>query len=240
MIVKKSSRKKRNLSEVAIKDAPMSHTFAAIDIGTNSIRLAVVRTEGQSMTTLDIQRQVVRLGEGEFEENRLTEDAIKRGVLVCARFAEAARGYGAEEIVAYATSAVREADNREEFIERVREAAGIEVKVISGVEEARLIWLGVSSGVDFGEKKAVLIDIGGGSTEVIVGDDSGYQYLESMRLGGDSTHKPVFPGRLPGFSRRVHDGATLCAGSRESSHSQGSGRGLSGRDGKRRNDHGSR
>ena len=161
----------------------MSHTFAAIDIGTNSIRLAVVRHEGQNATTLDIQRQVVRLGEGEFEENKLTEEAINRGVLVCTRFAEAARGYGASEIVAYATSAVREAENREEFIERVRANAGIEVKVISGVEEARLIWLGVSSGVDLGDKKAVLIDIGGGSTEVIVGDNAGYAYLDSLRLG---------------------------------------------------------
>ena len=63
----------------------MSHTFAAIDIGTNSIRLAVVRNEGQNATTLDIQRQVVRLGEGEFEDNKLTEEAINRGVLVCTR-----------------------------------------------------------------------------------------------------------------------------------------------------------
>ena len=71
--------------------------------------------------------------------------------MVCAKFADVARGFGAQEIVAFATSAVREAENREEFIERVQETAGIEVRVISGVEEARLIWLGVSSGIELGD-----------------------------------------------------------------------------------------
>lgn len=163
--------------------------FAAIDIGTNSIRLAVVRVEGgQQLTTLALHREMVRLGEGEFETNQMTQAAIERGAFVCAKFADVARGFGAKEIVAFATSAVREAENREEFSERVQQLAGIEVKVISGVEEARLIWLGVSSGIELGERKAVLIDIGGGSTETIVGRAVGYEpatydVLESMKLG---------------------------------------------------------
>lgn len=166
--------------------------FAAIDIGTNSIRLAVVRVEGgQQMTTLAMQREMVRLGEGEFETSQMSSAAIERGALVCAKFAEVARGYGAHEIVAFATSAVREAENREEFIERVQERANIEVRVISGPEEARLIWVGVSSGLELGDRKAVLIDIGGGSTETIVGrsvdyasgDSANYDVLESMKLG---------------------------------------------------------
>lgn len=162
----------------------MSYVFAAIDIGTNSIRLAVVRVEAeQQLTTLAQEREVVRLGEGEFETNHMTSQAIARGALVCARFADVARGFGAKEIVAFATSAVREAENREEFIERVRREANIEVRVISGVEEARLIWLGVSSGIDLNGRQAVLIDIGGGSTEVIVGNELGYSVLESMKLG---------------------------------------------------------
>ncbi len=179
------------------RESFLSQIFAAIDIGTNSIRLAVVRLDGHNMTTLDIQRQVVRLGEGEFDSNLLTRDAIDRGALVCARFAETARGYGAQEIVAFATSAVREADNREEFIDKVRREADIEVKVISGVEEARLIWIGVSSGVDLLDKRAVLIDIGGGSTEVIVGDSAGYAYLDSMRLGAIRLSNRFFPDGSP-------------------------------------------
>lgn len=162
----------------------MSNVFAAIDIGTNSIRMAVVRIDAeQRLTTLGMHREVVRLGEGEFETSRMHPSAIARGALVCTKFAEVARGFGADEIVAFATSAVREAENREEFIERVRRDAEIEVKVISGVEEARLIWLGVSSGIELGRRKALLIDIGGGSTEVVIGTADGHEMLESMRLG---------------------------------------------------------
>lgn len=159
------------------------HVFAAIDIGTNSVRLAVVRDEGNRLTTLAVHREVVRLGEGEFETNRMLPEAIARGALVCSRFADVARGFGAREIVAFATSAVREAENREEFIERVRRDADIEVRVISGVEEARLIWLGVSSGFELSDRRAVLIDIGGGSTEMIVGDTVSHLMLDSMKLG---------------------------------------------------------
>jgi exopolyphosphatase / guanosine-5'-triphosphate,3'-diphosphate pyrophosphatase len=164
-------------------ESPRGNVFAAIDIGTNSVRLAVVRLENGVPTTLAVHREVVRLGEGEFETNRMTRAAIERGALVCSRFADVARGFGADEIVALATSAVREAENREEFIERVRELANLEVSVISGMEEARLIFLGVSSGLDLGSRNAVLIDIGGGSTEVIVGNGDGYKMLDSMKLG---------------------------------------------------------
>lgn len=161
-----------------------SNIFAAIDIGTNSIRLAVIRVEaGGRWTTLSVQREVVRLGDGEFEQDLLTPEAIDRGTLVCSQFARIARGYGAGEIVAFATSAVREAENRDKFIERVLAECGIQVHVISGVEEARLIWLGVSSGIDFKGRSGLLIDIGGGSTEMIVGSVSGHQSLDSVRLG---------------------------------------------------------
>ena len=117
-----------------------------MDIGTNSVRLAVVEVQPNgTWTTLASQKQVVRLGEGEFDKaapktkakkksrkeddeegagHALTDGAIARGALVCARFAEVARGYGAEEIVALATAAVREADNGDEFVRRVRTLAG--------------------------------------------------------------------------------------------------------------------
>ncbi len=174
------------------KNAPV---FAAIDIGTNSIRLAVVRVEDdQRLTTLASHREVVRLGEGEFEKSEMTPAAIARGALVCAKFADVARGFGASEIVALATSATREADNREEFIERVRHEADIEVRVISGVEEARLIWLGVSSGIELGTRKALLIDIGGGSTEVIVGNAEGHLVLDSLKLGAVRLSDQFFRG----------------------------------------------
>jgi len=176
-------------------------TFAAMDIGTNSVRLAVVEVKpNQTWTTLASQKQVVRLGEGEFDQvpadskkgkdegegggHSLTEAAIARGALVCARFAEVARGFGAEEIVALATAAVREADNGHEFVKRVRDLADLDVRIISGQEEARLIYLGVVSGVDLPDKKrALFMDIGGGSTELIVGDSQSYAFLDSLKMG---------------------------------------------------------
>jgi len=176
-------------------------TFAAMDIGTNSVRLAVVEVKpNQTWTTLASQKQVVRLGEGEFDQvpadskkgkdegegggHSLTEAAIARGALVCARFAEVARGFGAEEIVALATAAVREADNGHEFVKRVRDLADLDVRIISGQEEARLIYLGVGSGVDLPDKKrALFMDIGGGSTELIVGDSQSYAFLDSLKMG---------------------------------------------------------
>ncbi len=163
---------------------PRPNVIAAIDIGTNSIRLEVVRIEpDHSIATLGQQKEMVRLGEDEFASDLLTPAAIERGALVCARFADVARGYQADEIIAFATSAVREADNRDEFIERVRKEADIEVRVISGPEEARLIYLGMASGADLGDRKALFMDIGGGSTELILGDANNAHLMESLKLG---------------------------------------------------------
>ena len=201
-----------------------------MDIGTNSVRLAVVEVQANgTWTTLASQKQVVRLGEGEFDAaqdapgkakerddegggHSLTEAAIARGALVCARFAEVARGFGAEEIVALATAAVREADNGEEFVSRVRDLADLDVRIISGQEEARLIYLGCVSGIDLppGER-ALFMDIGGGSTELIVGDSAGYAFLDSLKMGAirltaegiADPSKPVPPAAWADLQRHV-------------------------------------
>ncbi len=201
-----------------------------MDIGTNSVRLAVVEVQANgTWTTLASQKQVVRLGEGEFDlaeakspgksrdddggsGHSLTEAAIARGALVCARFAEVARGFGADEIIALATAAVREADNGDLFVQRVRELADLDVRVISGQEEARLIYLGCVSGIDLPPKKrALFMDIGGGSTELIVGDSAGYAFLDSLKMGAirltaegvaDSS-KPIPPAAWAELQRHV-------------------------------------
>ena len=155
-----------------------------IDIGTNSVRLLVVRINpNRSYTVLSQEKEVVRLGEGEFRDQMLTPVAIFRGVTVVKKFAELSRAYGAEEIIAVATSAAREAKNQIELLNRLRDEAKVDVSVISGKEEARLIYLGVASGVHIRDRKALFIDIGGGSTEVIIGDQEQYSYLDSLKLG---------------------------------------------------------
>lgn len=163
---------------------PDGKVVAFIDLGTNSVRLLVVKLNPNfSYTVTSQEKEVVRLGEMEFVDNLLKPDAMGRTIQVCKNFAELARTYGASEIIAVTTSATREASNRDEFIRELRTKADIDVKVISGFEEARLTYLGVSSGVDIGEKKAVFIDIGGGSTEISIGDQFNLYYLDSFPIG---------------------------------------------------------
>ncbi len=164
--------------------AAVSRTVGFIDIGTNAIRLLVARlVPNHSYSVVTAQREAVRLGEGEFVDRKLQPHPIDRAVLVCRRFVELARSHGAEEIVAVATSATREAVNKEEFLRRLREEAGLQVHVISGREEARLIYSGLTQFVHLGSMKAVFLDIGGGSTEVVVGGQHQYEYLDSIGVG---------------------------------------------------------
>lgn len=164
-----------------------NNILAALDIGTNSIRMALVRLHPETGTwdTLSVHKETVRLGQGEFSEGEghLALDAIERGVLVLKQFVQVARGRGAGEIVAIGTAALREAANRDEFLTRAREEANVEVQVVPGVEEARLIYLGVASGIEIGASKALFVDIGGGSTELIVGSQNEHFFLDSLKLG---------------------------------------------------------
>jgi exopolyphosphatase/guanosine-5'-triphosphate,3'-diphosphate pyrophosphatase len=157
---------------------------AFIDLGTNSIRSLIVRLNpNHSYTVLTKQKEMVRLGEGEFKDDILLPEAMERAVMVSKKFVELARGFGASEVYAVATSATREAHNRDIFLKRLKREAGLNVHVISGTEEARLIYLGVSSGIDIGSQKSFFVDIGGGSTEIIVGDQHEYGMLRSLKLG---------------------------------------------------------
>jgi exopolyphosphatase/guanosine-5'-triphosphate,3'-diphosphate pyrophosphatase len=160
------------------------HVTGFIDIGTNSVRMLIVRLNpNRSYTVLSQQKEMVRLGEKEFKEHILQPDAMNRTVVVCRKFMELARAYGAEEYIAVATSAVREAKNQKEFLSRLKNEAQIDVRVISGKEEARLIYLGVSSSVHMSDCRALFVDIGGGSTEIVVGDQNRYHYMASLKLG---------------------------------------------------------
>lgn len=170
-----------------------------IDIGTNSVRLLVVRLNpNHSYTVLTRQKQQVRLGEGEFEEETIQPVAVERLMVVCRKFADLARTFAAEEFVAVSTSALREAGNQAEILHRLRQETQIDVRVISGQEEARLIYLGVASGIHTGDRQVFFIDIGGGSTEVAVGDDRTYQYLDSFRLGAIRLSNLYFPAGTTG------------------------------------------
>ena len=155
-----------------------------VDIGTNAVRLLVVRINPNfSYTVISQEKEVVRLGEDEFKDSLLKPEAMDRAVFVCGKFAELAKTYGATNIIAVGTSAIREARNQSDFLKILYRETGLNVHVILGKEEARLIYLGVSSGIDIGEEKAIFIDLGGGSTEIAIGDQYKQYYLHSLRLG---------------------------------------------------------
>ena len=157
---------------------------AFIDIGTNSVRLLLVRINPNgSYQPLTKQKETVRLGEKEFIDRILQPEAMERAAFVCKKFMELSRAYRVEEIIAVATSATRDASNKVQLLEMIKKEANLEVCTISGSEEARLIYLGVSSGLRLGNSKAIFIDIGGGSTEVSVGDQNQYYFLHSLNLG---------------------------------------------------------
>ncbi len=184
-----------------------------IDLGTNSVRAAVVRLNPNfSFTILSLQKQVVRLGENEYLSQELIPEAMDRAILVCKHFVGMGRSYGVEEFIAVCTSATRDASNQAEFLEKLKMETGLEFKIISGLEEARLIYLGVSNSIDLGGKKAVFIDVGGGSTEVIVGDQKHYLSLDSLKLGAirlttlfipPEETGPIFPERYSLMKKSV-------------------------------------
>src|SRR5262249_14454722 len=153
-------------------------TVAFMDIGTNSMRLLVVHIHpDDSSTVLTHLKQMVRLGDGALTLQQLQPDAIDRAVAVARQFAQVPRAYGAETMITVATAAVREAANQGVFVQRMHQEAGLDVRVVSGLEEARLIYLGVASGVFLGAKQAFFMDIGGGSTEVMIGTQHQHRYL---------------------------------------------------------------
>jgi len=168
----------------SLTDPPPSRVVAFMDIGSNSVRLLLVRINpNQTYTVLTEQKEVVRLGETVFVDGRLHPAAIRRTVNACQDFVSLARARGANEIIAVATSAAREAKNQAEFLRTLKRQAGLDVRVISGKEEARLIYLGTSHVARKEDGQALFMDIGGGSTELAIGDQKQYGYLDSLRLG---------------------------------------------------------
>ncbi len=159
-------------------------TLAAIDVGSNAIRLAIGSVNGdRKLTIVENIREPVRLGQDVFKKGTIAEDTIERAMEAFVRFKQLIENHGAKWSRAVATSATREALNRELFIDRVAQASGIELNVIGPEEEARLIHLGVAEKVSLKSKLAMLVDIGGGSAEISLVEDGQILSTESFRMG---------------------------------------------------------
>lgn len=168
---------------------------AAIDIGTNSMHLVIARADGSGgFDILTTEKEMVRLGSGPREMKELAPDAVERGLAALERMVGTARSLGVLDISIVATSAVREAENRQEFLRRAYELVDVEVEVISGFEEARLIHLGVLQALPVFDKRRLVIDIGGGSTEFVIGEREHALETRSLKLGAIRLTERFFPG----------------------------------------------
>ncbi|HZP87995.1 MAG TPA: exopolyphosphatase [Burkholderiales bacterium] len=173
---------------------PSLSTLAAVDLGSNSFRLQVARVVDHQIYPLDALREPVRLAAGLTADKRLDEASQRRALQALQRFGERLRGLPPEAVRAVGTNALRVAKNAREFLVRAEAALGFPIEVVAGREEARLIYLGVAHSLPVTGDRRLVIDIGGGSTEFIIGAGYRPQKLESLYMGCVSYSLRYFPG----------------------------------------------
>ena len=172
--------------------------LAVIDIGTNSIHMVLAEIGKEfSYKIVDRIKEMARLGDGTFSSHRLSQEAMDRGLTVLKRFSMLANNKGFDPILAIATSAVREAKNGGDFLKLVRKELGLRVRVITGEEEARLIYLGVKNSMDLFHFPAMIVDIGGGSVELMACTPKRLKFVRSLKLGAIRLKDQFFKGDPP-------------------------------------------
>jgi len=183
--------------------------LAAIDLGSNSFRLEVGEVQQGRYRRIDDLKETVRLGGGLDADGQLTDEAIRRGLACLARFAERLQRFPPSRVRAVATQTLREARNRDAFLARARDVLGHPIEVISGREEARLIYAGVAR-LQPSDKPRLVVDIGGRSTELILGQGRAALRAESFQVGSVSLSMKYFPdGR---FTEDAFRAAQVAAG----------------------------
>jgi exopolyphosphatase/guanosine-5'-triphosphate,3'-diphosphate pyrophosphatase len=176
-----------------VTTTPSPVNLAALDLGTNSFHLVIARLVDNGYEIVTREKETVRLGHGGGDMKELSADAIDRGISCLRRMQRVAAANNAP-VRAVATSAVREAHNSDVFLNRARREAKIDIEVISGLEEARLIHLGVLQAVPAFDQRLILVDIGGGSTEVLVGERGETLAARSFKLGAVRLTDRFFSG----------------------------------------------
>lgn len=166
--------------------------YAALDLGSNSFHMIVVRSDGTGLQTVDSVKHMVRLGEGLDEDGHLSADSMTRGLEALAQMAQILRHIPREHVRAVATNTLRIAENGADFLRAGEAALGVPIEIISGEEEARLIYLGITAHNHFKDHNLV-IDVGGGSTEIIVGDNRAPRLLRSVKMGCANMAQQFFP-----------------------------------------------
>jgi exopolyphosphatase/guanosine-5'-triphosphate,3'-diphosphate pyrophosphatase len=172
---------------------PTPTTLAVVDLGSNSVRLEIGRVEGEQIFRLDTWRETLRLGAGLDRKGRLTAQAQRAALECLARFAERLRGLHPSAVRAVATNTFRVATNADQFLPRFEATLGFPIDIIGGHEEARLIYLGVAHVLPPSTEPRLVIDIGGGSTEFIIGRGLEPEKLDSLKIGCVGMTQRFFP-----------------------------------------------
>jgi exopolyphosphatase/guanosine-5'-triphosphate,3'-diphosphate pyrophosphatase len=157
--------------------------FAVVDLGTNTFNLLIASKKDKGFQAEYVTKQFVKLGEGGINHGKIQPKAFERGINTLVEYRMIANQYKCEQVFAIATSAIRNAANGEEFIQRAKEISGIDISVIQGDTEAELIYLGARGAVDFKDDTVMIMDVGGGSTEFIIGNKSEIFWKQSFEVG---------------------------------------------------------
>jgi len=157
--------------------------YAAIDLGSNSFHLIVIRKTDDKIQVIDSHKEMIRLRSGLDDKGYLTEKAFESGINCLAKFGQLLNNIPENQVRAVGTNTLRNAKNSRDFIEQAEDALGHDIDIVTGEEEARLIFLGVSHGLAKADKQHLIIDIGGGSTEFIIGENFKHKHLTSTEMG---------------------------------------------------------
>lgn len=168
-------------------------TLAAIDLGSNSFHMVVARVVDGNLVIVDRIKEMVQLGAGLDDQRQLSAEAQARATACLTRFGQRVRALPPESVRAVGTNTLRTARNAEAFLEKAEDALGQPIEIISGIEEARLIYLGVAHGLGPTDDRRLVVDIGGGSTELVIGERFTPVDLESLYVGCVSMMKRHFP-----------------------------------------------
>jgi exopolyphosphatase/guanosine-5'-triphosphate,3'-diphosphate pyrophosphatase len=185
--------------------------YCVIDIGTNSIRMLMARLEDRHIVYSEKSLEMTRMGEGVDKTKRLSLAAINRSINALGKFKAEAKKQGIDKIHAIATSAVRDAVNKDEFLRLAKHELDLDIEVINGEREAELGFMGVINGINKEIKNLLVIDIGGGSTEFIFGDDKGIKYSKSLNVGAvrmtdkHVTNDPITDKEMASMTADIRD-----------------------------------
>ena len=175
---------------------------AVIDMGTNTFHLLLVELDGISFKTIYKEKIPVKLGKGGINQNTLAEDALKRAFHTLRHFKNLIDGEYIDQVFAFATSAVRNAANGEEFVQTVKDTIGIDIQVLTGTEEAQMIYEGIRLSGSLNGQTELMMDIGGGSVEFIIGNSQQSLWKQSFEIGGQRLlelfhhHDPILPEEI--------------------------------------------